>query len=140
MPKTTLDITGVFEFHGKLTIACSDANPMSNPTQQPPTGWQMRGQTPSPTNPPSPAVRFNFHNGSRRSPGEQAIGYPGEGKATSAIEVATSEAAWTSYFAVPGRAKIVLGADLKTATIEGTYADAIDESKVIEVKGQVECQ
>jgi hypothetical protein len=140
-PQSQVDITGAFEFHGKLLVRCSDANPISNPTQQPPTGWQMRGDAPARTAPSEPALRFNFHNGNSKAPGEQAIDYPGGGKATSAIEHQPDEAGrWTSYFAVPGRGKLVLADDLQSLTVEATYADAINESVVIEVKAQIVCQ
>ncbi len=133
-------MSGVASFDGKVQVSCSDANPISKPMQQPPTGIQFRSSQPG-KGAAGELLRINFHNGYAKAPGEQALGHLGQGKATASIELAPREGApFVSYFADPAKTKVVLAADLKSATVKGTFADATDDNKTVMVEATVKCQ
>lgn len=139
-PESTVKVSGLATFDGKVLVTCSDANPMSKPMQQPPTGVQFRSAQPGKSG-AGELLRINFHNGYAKAPGEQVLGYLGQSKATASIEIAPREGApFVTYFAVPEKTKVVLGADLKTATVKGVFSDAVDDNKTVTVEATVKCQ
>jgi hypothetical protein len=138
-PESLVTVTGTANWKGKLVVRCSDANPIAKPMQQPATGIQFRS-LPGKDDSGSELI-LNFHNGYSKTPGEQPMGYFGEGKANASIEIQAKDAERrTSYFAIPEKTRVVLGADLKTATVKGTFGDALNPEITSEVDAQVKCQ
>lgn len=136
-PQSTVSVTGEVTFQGKLLVACSAANPISKPSAPNPPGWQFRGGSAG-REKTGQFVRLNFHNGTAKVEGPQDTSKSG---VTVSLEFSPKDnAPFTSYFGIPGKVKVSLGKDFKTATVEGPFSSAISDDPVVTVKASVVCQ
>jgi hypothetical protein len=134
-PQTTVSVKGVVTYEGKIAVACSAANPMSKPSAPNPPGWQFRGGSPG-REKSGAYLRLNFHNGTQKVAGAQDTT-----KTSVSIEYSPRDGApFTSYFGIPGQVKVTLGADFKTATVEGPFSSATSDDPVLTVKATVVCE
>lgn len=139
-PETNISVTGDFNYTGKILVACSPANPVSDPSSAAKAGWQFRGGSMGRENGNGAYIILNYHNGTDKRAGVQSIGF-GQGKGVASVEWSPQEGVRsTSYFGAENGLNVTLSNDFQTATVVGQMEEALNPARKIQVNATVKCQ